>query len=226
MSPYDPFKERVLAQSQDLTHKGYLFGTGGNVSHRIEGEEALAITPSGRDYLGLTADDICVYSFTRQRLAGELKPSVEMGMHIAVYQARPDVNAIVHTHQPFASLFTILNKPIPALFEEQVMQLGDQVVVVPYARSGTDELGRALAAHLGNRCHAYLLQNHGVVCLGITLAQAAINAQVLEKCARVYYYALTSGQPITLLQPDSTQYYFDLLQQEQQQELDRQRATL
>ena len=221
MSQYASYKQQVLETCQDLTRKGYLVGTGGNVSVRIEGEEALAITPSSMDYLALNEDDICVYSFDKEPLEAKHVPSVEMAMHIAVYQNRPDVNAVVHTHQPYASTFTLINETIPALFDEQVANLGNCVDVVPYGMSGTAELMENITANLDNQCNAYLLQNHGILCLGITIDKVALNVLLLEKVARVYYYAMTSGKPITLLRPESEETIFAMLKSEQRKELRR-----
>lgn len=211
MSLYANYKRQVLDTCQDLTRKGYLVGTGGNVSVRIEGVEALAITPSSMNYLTLSEDDICIYSFDKEVLEGEHFPSVEMAMHIAVYQNRPDVNAVVHTHQPYASTFTLINEPIPALFDEQVANLGNRVHVVHYGMSGTAELMENIATSLDNQCNAYILQNHGVLCLGITL----------DKAARVYFYAMTTNKEITRLRPESEETIFSLLMSEQRKEIRR-----
>ena len=223
MSAYTQAKKQVLNYCQELTRKGYLVGTGGNLSLRVEGQDALAITPSSRDYLELSSDDICVYDFERQQLEGDLPPSVEMGMHIAVYQARPDVNAVAHTHQPFASTYALINQPIPALFDEQVANLGNQVAVVPYGLSGSVDLLENIRAHLENLCNAYILQNHGVLCLGMSAPAAARNVELLEKVARVYYYALTTGQEISLLDSESVETIFALLKSEQRKEKRRKR---
>jgi len=221
MSHYEPFKQQVLDTCQELARKGYLIGTGGNVSIRIEGEEALAITPSSREYHSLTLDDICVYAFDKSSLEGELIPSIETGMHTAVYQNRPDVNAVIHTHQPYASVFTLLNEPIPALFDEQVTQLGNVVAVVPYAMSGSGDLAQNLACMLDNQCNAYILQNHGIICMGTSMGQTAVNVQVLEKVAHVYQAALATGKPLTYLPEASEKGCFEMLKSEQRKEVRR-----
>ena len=102
---------------------GRSIGTGGNVSVRIEGEDALAITPSSMDYLALDPEDICIYSFDKEPIAGEHVPSVEMAMHIAVYRNRPDVNAVIHTHQPHASTIAAARREVPPILDDQA-QLG------------------------------------------------------------------------------------------------------
>jgi L-ribulose-5-phosphate 4-epimerase len=188
---------------------------------RIEGEDALAITPSSMDYLALGPEDICIYSFDKEPIEGEHLPSVEMSMHIAVYQNRPDVNAVIHTHQPYASTYALINEPIPALFDEQVANLGNRVDIVPYGMSGTVMLLENITANLDNSCNAYILQNHGVLCLGTTLDNAALNILLLEKCARVYYYALTTGREITQLNAESEETIFSLLRSEQRKEIRR-----
>jgi len=221
MSQYDEYKQKVLEYSQMLAHKGYLIGSGGNVSIRIEGEDALAITPSGQEYGNLVADDICVFDFEHHSIEGTLRPSIETGMHIAVYQARLDVNAVVHTHQPYASIFAVINHPIPALFDEQVVELGNQVVIVPYGLSGSADLHENIAAHLDNQCNAYIMQNHGALCLGVDMAQAARNAEILEKCARVYYYALATGEEITTIDEEIQAILFEMLKSKQRKERGR-----
>ena len=226
MSQYDGYKQQVLEYSQMLARKGYLIGSGGNVSIRVEGEDALAVTPSGREYLSLSLDDICVFSFEQQSIEGTLRPSIETGMHIAVYRARLDVNAVVHTHQPYASTFAVINRSIPALFDEQVIELGDRVVIVPYGLSGSEDLHENIAAHLDNQCNAYIMQNHGALCLGVDIAQAARNAEILEKCARVYYYALATGEEVTTIDEEIQAILFEILKSKQRKEAQRQESRL
>ncbi len=225
MSHYHLFKQQVLDTCQELARQGYLIGTGGNISMRIEDEEALAITPSSRDYLGLTVDDICVFSFDKVPLEGELTPSIEMGMHTAVYQNRLDVNAVIHTHQPMATVFTLINTPIPALFDEQVMQLGTAVEIVPYAMSGSSDLANNLAGKLDNQCNAYILQNHGIICMGTSMEKTAVNIKVLEKCAHVYQAALATGKEITYLPAASVDSFFGMLRSEQRKEIRRKKES-
>jgi ribulose-5-phosphate 4-epimerase/fuculose-1-phosphate aldolase len=197
MSNYDDYKWQVLEYSQSLARKGYLVGTGGNLSVRIEGEEALAITPSNLDYLAMCLDDICIVSWDQQPIEGERKPSVETGLHTVVYQNRRDVNAVIHTHQQYASVFALINQPIPALYDEQARFLGRSVEIVPYGPSGTGLLKRQVASKLRNNCHAYILKNHGALCLGITVERAAFNVELLEKCALTYLLALCTEKKVS-----------------------------
>jgi glutamate-1-semialdehyde 2,1-aminomutase len=222
-------RQAVLNTCRSLVEKGYLVGTGGNVSMRVADEAAaesvVAITPSSRDYRTLSPEDICVVDLAGQVRAGTSAPSVETTAHLAVYARRPDVNAVIHTHQPYASTFTLIGRSIPALFDEQVANLGPEVKLVGYGISGSQEMTEQIVGGLENQCNAYLIQNHGVLCLGTTLAQAALNVELLEKVARVYYYALGTGQEISPLPAESTQVLFEMLKSEQRQEVRRKRKS-
>jgi len=200
MSKYDQYKKEVLACTQWLSEHGYfgaLRGTGGNVSVRIEGEQAVAVTPSTLSYRDLSFADICIVDFDLKVIEGEYPPSVETGMHIAVYRNRLDVNAVVHTHQVKASVLSLINRPMPALYDEVALHTGDVVEIVPYALSGTPELIENVSAKLGNNCHCYILQNHGALNLGATLEKAWLNVELLEKSAETYIAALSTGREIT-----------------------------
>jgi len=197
MGQFDAVKQHIVEACRGLVEKGYLMATGGNVSARIRGQDAFTITPSNYDYLKMTPDDVCVLDLHLNPLEGERKPSVESGMHAGVYQARPDVNAVVHTHQVYASALALVNAPIPALFDEQVRFLGRSVEIIPYAPSGTGWLKNTIVKHIKNHHNAYIIQNHGVLCFGDTMERAAHNVEILEKCSLAYLLALCTERPVT-----------------------------
>ena len=197
MTMFEDAKIQVVNAAQLLTRKGFLSATGGNLSVRIAGQKAFAITPSNYDYMKMVSEDICVLDFDLHPLAGERKPSVESGMHGAIYQARGDVNAIIHTHQVYPSTLAILNMPIPALFDEQVRFLGRSVDIIPYAPSGTGMLKNTVARHVSNHNNAYIMANHGALLFGHDLERAMHNVEVLEKCALAYLLAVLSEKKVS-----------------------------
>jgi ribulose-5-phosphate 4-epimerase/fuculose-1-phosphate aldolase len=206
MIAYLAYRTHVIDCCRWLCRHGYfgsLLSAGGNVSVRIPGKPALAITPSGKPYLDLAPQDICVVDFDLADIDAKLPPSIEAAMHAAIYQVRTDVGAVVHTHQAYASIFALTGQPIPALFDEVVMAIGDRVDVIPYAFSGTPELVDNVRSHIGNGCNCFIMQNHGALNLGGTLEDAWKNAELLEKTAQAYYRALVTGQPITTLPDDA-----------------------
>ena len=196
MGPYAISIDRVVAICRVLLERGYLRATEGNVSVRVPVRKAFAITPSSYDYGTMRPADICVLDYDLEPLQGELKASIEAGMHAAVYEQRPDVNVIVHTHQPYASALSLVRKPIPALFDEQVRFLGRSVEVVDYAPSGTSFLRRNVRDAVASGANAFILANHGVLVLGGDAQRAVHNMALLEKCSLDYLLALMSGEQV------------------------------
>jgi L-ribulose-5-phosphate 4-epimerase len=197
MSAFDPQKKHIVDSAQALVQKGYLMATGGNISLRILGQNAFAITPSNYDYFRMTPEDVCVLDLEGNRIEGQLKPSVESAMHGAIYQVRPDVNAVVHTHQAYVSALTLIKAPIPALFDEQARFLGRSVEIIPYAPSGTGLLKNAIAKHVKNHNNAFMMQNHGALVFGHDMERAVHNVEILEKCALAYLLAICSERSIS-----------------------------
>jgi L-ribulose-5-phosphate 4-epimerase len=197
MSDYSQYCQLVAQTAKDLTHKGFLSATGGNLSVRISAGNAFAITPSNYDYLKMLPDDICVLDMELTPLAGDRKPSVEGAMHAAIYKTRPDVNAIVHTHQVYPSTLALIGEPIPALFDEQVRFLGRSVKIIPYAPSGTSSLMKTVAKNVSDHNNAYIMANHGALLFGNDMERAVHNVAVLEKCALAYLLALCTEKKVS-----------------------------
>jgi L-ribulose-5-phosphate 4-epimerase len=187
----------VVRAAQFLYQKGFLSATGGNVSVRIAEANALAITPSDYDYLKMLPEDICVLGMDLTPLEGQRKPSIEGAMHSAIYQVRPDVQAIIHTHQVYTSTLAIINAPIPAVFDEQVRFLGRSVEIIPYAPSGTSMLKNQVSKHVRNQANAYMMANHGALVFGTGMESAIHNVEVLEKCALAYLLAICSEKKVS-----------------------------
>lgn len=130
-----------------------------------------------------------------------LLPTVEAPMHLAIYKARPDVNAIVHSHAVWSSAFAVTGKNIPLILAEQSLRLGGEVICAAYGKVASDEIARNIVAALGKNKMAALMQNHGAVALGINFEEAFIASDFLEKGAQV---ALLGGilGPLVVRKPD------------------------
>jgi ribulose-5-phosphate 4-epimerase/fuculose-1-phosphate aldolase len=143
----------------------------------------------------------------RAWISGSIK---QRWKHIGIYQNRLDVNAVIHTHQPFASVLAVIGKPIPALLDEITVEIGHVVDIVPYAYSGTSELVNNVIGKLDNACHCYLMQNHGALSLGNDIQHAMKNAELLEHVATIYYRALATGEEIQKLPSTAIDYFSDM----------------
>jgi L-fuculose-phosphate aldolase len=196
MSHWREARKTVLEAALKMSEKGLVVGTSGNISLRLppQGERQLmAITPTSRHYDTLAADDIPIIDFDGQRVAGSLPPSIETPLHIGIYRARKDVNAVIHTHSVFASAVAVAGFNIPVILEDQAALLGGEIKLAGYALSGTPEQLTSVLAALGNR-NAVLLSNHGAVGTGRTMRDAFTACELIEKTARVYLLALSAGK--------------------------------
>lgn len=204
---YETSRRHVVDMCRTLLDRGYLKATEGNVSVRVPGRRLYAVTPSNYDYARMRAEDVCIVDFEGAHVpdpgGAGLAPSIEAGMHANIYRARPDVNAVVHTHQPYASALAFLRRPIPALTDEQVRFLGKEVPVVDYAPSGTGWLARNVQKKVAAGGNAFILANHGIVALGTDPDRAVFSMALLEKVSVAYLLALTteSGKVYTIPAP-------------------------
>jgi len=193
-------KQQVLEACRRIVAAGLVAGASGNVSRRVEGPDGVplvAITPSRLPYHRLTAGDILVIDFEGDPVEGEGVPSSETLAHLAVYRARADVGAVIHTHSIYASALAVAGLEIPPLIEEQVVLLGGSVPVAEYAMAGSQELADKACAALGEG-NAVLVRNHGVLGVGADLEEAASVCELVERLAQIHVLALGLGRVTTL----------------------------
>jgi L-fuculose-phosphate aldolase len=216
MSKWQEEKRIVLEAGQMMLEKGLVVGTFGNVSLRVtpdDDRELLAITPSQRYYDTLNADDIQIIDFEVEPVEGNLVPSVETMLHIGIYRARRNVNAVIHTHSLFASTAAVAGLDIPAILDDQVTFIGGEIELAKYALSGSQELVENVLAALGDR-NAVLLPNHGALGIGRTMRDAFATCELVEKTARIYLSALALGKvtPLPAEAVEVEKAFFAMLQ--------------
>ena len=175
-------------------------GTWGNFSIR-SGDTSFIITPSGMDYDTLCENDFVLVDLEGTVIEGNRVPSIETRLHSAVYKARKDVHAIAHTHSDYAKSFSIARRPIGPFSEDLVQIVGGQVNVAEYFLPGTEELGKAAAAALGDH-NAVLLANHGLVAVGRDIKEAVKTAEVVERNAKSILLSYLTGGPVELSRDD------------------------
>ena len=184
----------VVAAVQRLDALGMNRGSTGNVSARLG--QGMLITPTGMGADGLTPQDLVWVGFDGM-VQGDWQPSSEWHFHQAAYLARPDLQAVVHTHSTHAAALACLRRPLPAFHYMVALAGGDSVPLVPYFTFGTQALSDAVAHALQDR-DACLLANHGLVAAGATVAQAMKVVQEIESLCEVYLKALAVGEPVLL----------------------------
>ena len=177
-----------------LSARNLYFGTAGNISARLK--NGFLVTPTGIPSDEIRAADM-VEMDMGGRHKGRLLPSSEWHFHRDIFKTRAEVNAIVHTHSPFATAISCLRRDIPPFHYMVAKAGGDTIRCARYATFGTAALSRnALAALKGRR--ACLLANHGLIALGPDLAAARRLAEEIEALCEQYWAALAVGRPVML----------------------------
>jgi L-fuculose-phosphate aldolase len=187
----------IVAAAQELDRLRLNQGSAGNIS--LRDGDAILITPSGVPSNLLRAQDIASMALDGPDGAyeGPLPPSSEWRFHRDIQRARKDVNAIVHTHSPYATTLATLRRDIPAVHYMIAAFGGPVVRCTDYAPYGTAELSALAVAGLGEG-HGVLLGNHGAIVTAGDLSKALWRAVELEQLARVSYLAALAGAPVIL----------------------------
>lgn len=190
-------KEIVVEAGKQLVATGLIARTWGNVSCRIS-DTQFVITPSGRDYLSLTPDDIVVVNLDDLTYEGDIKPSSEKGLHAQCYILRKDCNFVIHTHQANASIVSAIGCDVNGITGYSKEIIGDNIPVAAYGLPGTGKLRKGVVGALKRSdSKAVIMRHHGAVCLGADYDDAFKVANEVEKvCAEFIYnkYAEVTGK--------------------------------
>jgi L-fuculose-phosphate aldolase len=179
-------REAVRGAGVKLVEEGLVAGTWGNVSVRFSPVE-MAITPSGFDYLSMRAEDVVIVNLATGEARGG-RPSTERKLHREIYRARPEVNAVIHTHSMSASTVAAARRDVPPILDDLAQIVGPTLRVADYAIPGSARMGRTVLRALRGRMAA-LMANHGAVALGRSLEEALLCARIVEKGCRAFIEA-------------------------------------
>jgi len=188
-------RDQLVTTAKRMSALGLAPGTSGNVSVRTS--TGFLVTPSGMPYDELVPADAVDVKADGTVRPGQNAPSTEWQLHRDILAARPDVQAIVHTHSLFCTTISTLRRPIPALHYMVVLAGSDEIPCAEYATFGSAQLAlnAVSALHGGDAC---LLANHGMIALGTTLAKALRLAAEVETLAAQYWHAAQLGTPHVL----------------------------
>ena len=192
-------QERALVAQygRKLVSAGLTEGTFGNVSAFDPTRGLMAISPSGMDYDAIAPEDVVVVDLSGRVVEGGRRPSSEVDLHRLLYQNRPDVGGVVHTHSPFATVLSCLGWSIEPI-HYLVAYSGRSVPCIPYYPFGSLQLAQAAWEAMGREYNACLLGSHGLLAVGGSLPAAFDGTQQLEFLSQVYYYAKLAGGGVCL----------------------------
>lgn len=180
-----------MEAAREMLRLGLVTGTSGNVSAR-DGDSVL-ITPAALAYAEMSEEDVVELGAGGEAVQEGARPSSERRVHVAIYAARPDVEAIVHTHSVHATAWSFTGDPLDTGTEELEAAVGGAVLTAPYAPTGTGEIAAAATEALGDR-GAVLLARHGVVTVGESPAAALAVAVVVERQAQMAWLLRGEGR--------------------------------
>jgi L-fuculose-phosphate aldolase len=185
---------RDLVRFSRMLHRlGFMPGTSGNLSVRLD-DQRLLITPTGVSKFLLKSADMVIVDLHGRQLDGYRKVTSEVSMHLAVYRYRDDVTAVIHSHPPIATAFACVGRGLEEMLcQEAVMTLG-VVPLANYATTGTEEVAASLAPFIPDY-DAILMANHGAVSYGSTLLQAFQKMEIVEHLAQIALVAHQLGAP-------------------------------
>ena len=189
-------RDEIVRAARALDALGFMPGKSGNLSCRTPG--GFLVTPSGLPYAEMEPGDLVEVAEDGAVLDGDRRPSSEWRLHAAVYAARPEAAAVVHTHSPMATALSCAREGIPPFHYMVALAGGNDVRCAPYATFGTRALAANCVAALEGR-RAALLANHGVAAFGASLAAARALAEEVENLARQYLALRAAGLAPALL---------------------------
>ena len=188
---FEKEKREIINDGMKLDRYGLIAVSGGNLSMRMPTGEVL-ITPSGMIYEDMEENDMLVMDIEGNIIEGHRKPSSDTDGLLYIFKHRPDINGIIHTHQPYATAISLIQDEFEVNLSTLANACAGPVKVAPYSSPGSVDMGVDTINYLGDSL-AVILEHHGVMTVGKTLKQALYAAVYLEECAKGYLAARAVG---------------------------------
>ena len=183
-----------------LYQKDLVTATDGNVSMQTE-EGFILLTPSGKHKGMLEPEEILVLDSDGAVREGSGRPSKEYPMHRVVYEQRPEVNAVIHTHPVYTTAFALAGRNLPSDYLIEMPMMLGRTALAPFALPATKEMAEAVRPFL-RECSAILLKNHGALTMGKDLTEAFCRMEVMESIAKTIILSAVIGKPERILAED------------------------
>lgn len=178
-------RQTLIDTARRAFDKGLQTNAGGNLSVKLAGVDACVIKPSGVGYPECSHDNLMVVGFDGTILAGTLKPSKDKDFHLAIYRARPDVNAVVHVHSPWATGWAAAKRDIPLLTVQAIEKLGSLPSIPLGENGGLQSASQVEHVFRGTSIRGALMHNHGTIGVGSTMLKALQICEIIEETAHI-----------------------------------------
>src|SRR5262249_43216174 len=202
-------KEQICEIGRRIYNKGFAAANDGNITVRLNDKEVLC-TPTMVSKGFMKPGDICKVDYDGKQLAGMRKRTSEVLLHLAIYKARPDVNAVVHCHPPHATAFAVAREPIPKCILPEVEVFLGEVPMARYETPGNQKFAETILPYVKD-CNTIILANHGTVSWGPDLEKAYWNTEIVDAYCRILILAKQLG-PINYFSDEKTRELLALKQ--------------
>ena len=193
---HEKLRQDLIDTARKMEQYNLIRMSGGNVAMRVE--DMILVTPTAMAYDTMIPEDIVVVDCEGRVIEGKRKPTSDLKAILYILNHMPEVNAVIHTHQPKAVALSLITDKLPLISTTMVDEVKDEVNVAPFTISSDEGMGIQTVEY-ATRALCVILKNHGIMAFGKDLEQALSAAIYLEESCEVYMSALASGKDITVL---------------------------
>ncbi|MBI9105275.1 MAG: class II aldolase/adducin family protein [Spirochaetales bacterium] len=205
---FESERKEIIQAALKLDKYGLVALSGGNVSARMENGEIL-VTPSGMIYEDMIEQDVLVVDLDGNIIEGERSASVDTEALLYIFKNMPQINAVIHTHQPYATAVSLVADELPCIVTTLPNATKGAVKVLPFASAASIDMGIQTVENAGEQL-AVILKNHGVIGLGSSLKEALYSCVYLEEAAKTYIYAHSVSNEVSQLTPAQVEQAVDV----------------
>lgn len=195
---YEKERCELIECARAMERYGLVMLSGGNVSLRME-DGAFLVTPSAMAYDSMLPEDIVLVNEKGETIEGKRRPTSDLDAILYIFEKMPDVNVVLHTHQPKAVAVSLIAEELPVISTTMIDELHASVKVAPFTISSDKGMGISTVEYAKEKGKAVILKQHGVIVYGTTLEQTLSSAVYLEETCEVYLSALATGKKISVL---------------------------
>ncbi|MBR3251642.1 MAG: class II aldolase/adducin family protein [Erysipelotrichaceae bacterium] len=196
MMLYEKQRQELIDTARKMEQYGLIRMSGGNAALRIE--DLVLVTPSAMAYDTMIPEDIVIVDLEGRIIEGKRRPTSDLKAILYILNHKPEVNALIHTHQPKAVALSLICDKLPLISTTMVDEVKDEVNVAPFTISSDEGMGIETIRY-ATKALCVILKNHGIMAYGKDLEQALSAAIYLEESCDVYLSALATNRDITVL---------------------------
>lgn len=180
-------KDALIAAARRCFDLRLQTNAGGNLSVRLASGDAVVIKPSGVGFAECTRDNLQIVGLDGSIEPSAFKPSKDLDFHLGLYRVRPDINAVVHCHSPWATGYASAGIELPCLTVQTVEKIG-RMPLIPLSKNGGPQTEAEISPVFRDpSIRAALLANHGTIGVGATLTEAQYLVEIIEETAHVAF---------------------------------------